>query len=82
MESFLDINFISITRNYNQIVDALVGKGAHFNLTHHRRVSSGVKVLCRPSIPNTVKFWQVFDPDEHIINFLVDELVAHTFGVI
>lgn len=75
MKSFLDINFISIPRKYNQITDALAGKGVCFNPTHHKRSSYGVKVLCRPYVPNIVNFYQVSNFDEYIMNFLIDEAI-------
>lgn len=57
LHSFLAINFISIPRRFNQIVDALVGKGAHFNPDHHKICSYGVKFLCRLFVLDTTKFW-------------------------
>lgn len=57
MESFLEINFISIPRNHNQVVDALGRKGACFTPIHHKRGSHGVKFLCRPYVPDTANYW-------------------------
>ena len=57
LESFMVVNFISILRMKNKFVDALAGKGAHYNLAYHKRGSYGVKVLCRPYVTNTAKFW-------------------------
>lgn len=56
IESFMTINFISIPRKYNQIANALVGKGEHFNPSHHKRGSYEVKELCRPSVLDTANF--------------------------
>jgi len=57
LESFLAINIISIPRKCNQVVDALAGKGAHYNLAHYKRGSFRVKFQCRPSVPNAAHFW-------------------------
>lgn len=54
----------------------------NFNPNHHKRETYGVKVLCRPSFLNTIIFGQVFDSNENVMNFLIDEVVAHTFGTI
>lgn len=81
IESFLAVNLISIPRRYNQIIDALATKGTRLDLAHYKRCSYGVKVLCRPFILDTTNFWLVFDYDEHIMNLMIDEIVAHTFGI-
>ena len=75
------INFISIPRRYNQIANTFAGRGAHYNPTHYKRGALRVKVQCRPSVPDAANFWQVFNFDEHIMNFLLDEIVAHTFSI-
>jgi len=39
LEYFLEIKFILIPRKYNKITNALVGKGAHFNTIHNKKVA-------------------------------------------
>lgn len=53
LDSLLEINFISIPRRFNQIANALMSRGAHYNPAYQKGRSYGVKVLCRPSVPNT-----------------------------
>lgn len=81
LESFLVMIMISIPRKYNQIIDDLVVKGARLDLIHHERVSYRVKVLCKLFVLDTTNFLQVFNFDENIMNLLIDEIVAHIFGI-
>lgn len=81
LESFLIINIVVIPRKYNQVAYALAKRGARLNPTFYKRGDHGVKVLCRPSILDTTNYWQVFDSYDHIMNFLVDEVISHTFDV-
>lgn len=56
LESFLAINIVSIPKKYNQITNALARKGTHCNHVHHKRGIYGFNVLCRPFVPDTIKF--------------------------
>ena len=57
LKSYLLVNMIAIPRKYNQITDVLIIRGVRLNLTFHKRGSYGVKILCKPSIPDNVNFW-------------------------
>jgi len=56
LESFLAINFISIPRRYNQVIDALARRGTCYNPPHYKRGALGVKVQYRPLVPDAANF--------------------------
>lgn len=57
LEYFIAIHMIAILTKYNQIVDALIRRGARLSPTFHKREAYRVKVLCIPSILDTANFW-------------------------
>jgi hypothetical protein len=74
MYSFNSFNISFIPREKNQKDDALAVSTSLFNTkdcqgqgTYH------VKTIFRPSIPDNQEYLQVFENDEHVVNFLTDD---------
>lgn len=77
IDEFDAFNLSSIPRNHNKKVDKLAAMGVEFNIpseVNSANVQNYVKVVVRPSIPNSNVCWQFFDNDEKIINFLIEEV--------
>jgi hypothetical protein len=60
------------------VADSLVVLARNFRIPIPPELKYDVEVKYRPSIPNNVKYWKVFEDDLELKNFLesVDEFVA------
>jgi hypothetical protein len=67
--------FSYIPRAMNQLVDSLVVSTSNFNPPLPTKLKYDIQVKYRPSLPDNVKFWKVFEDDEELVNFLevIDE---------
>ena len=70
LEGFKEYELLVIPRNQNIIVDALVVSTSVFKITIYTNRKYEIKVKYRPSIPDNVKYWQVFEHDSHINRFM------------
>jgi hypothetical protein len=71
-----DISFIP--REENFVADSLVVSASRFRIPIPPKLKYDVEVKYRPSIPNSVKYWKVFEDDLELKKILesVDEFVA------
>jgi hypothetical protein len=71
-----DISFIP--REENFVVDSLAVSPSNFRIPIAPKLKYDVEVKYKPSIPNNVKYWKVFEDDLELKKILefVDEFVA------
>jgi ribonuclease HI len=67
---FLAFNITFVYRILNQQADSLALAASNFKTPMFPNLKFEVEVRHRPSIPNTIKHWQVFKDDEEIQIFL------------
>ena len=70
MEGFKEYQYTVIPRGENSEADALAVSSSIFQVLEHPKEHFQIEVRYRPSIPNNVDHWQVFEDDEHINRFL------------
>jgi hypothetical protein len=60
------------------VADSLAVSASHFRIPIPPKLKYDVEVKYRPSIPDNVKYWKVFEDDLELKKFLesVDEFVA------
>jgi ribonuclease HI len=75
---FLAFNISFIPREENTMVDSLVVSASNFRVLLPPKLKYDVEVKYRPSIPDNVKHWKVFEDDLEIKRFLetVDEFFS------
>jgi ribonuclease HI len=67
---FLDFNISFVPREENVMVDSLVVSASNFKIPLPPKLKYDVEVKYRPSIPDNVKHWKVFEDDLEIKRFL------------
>jgi hypothetical protein len=67
---FLDFNISFVPREENVMVDSLVVSASNFKIPLPPKLKYDVEVKYRPSIPDNVKHWKVFEDDIEINIFL------------
>jgi ribonuclease HI len=72
---FLAFNISFIPREDNTMADSLVVSTSHFKVPLPPKLKYDVGVKYRPSVPDNIKHWKVFEDDNEIKKFLefVDE---------
>lgn len=70
LESFKEFQLLVIPRNQNYIFDALAIVPSVFKIPIYPNRAYQIEVKHRPSVPDNVKYWQVFEDDSHINKFL------------
>jgi ribonuclease HI len=72
---FLDFNISFVPREKNSMEDSLVVSASNFRVPLPPKLKYEVEVKYKPSIPDNVKHWKVFEDDLEIKKFLetVDE---------
>ncbi len=71
LENFFDSYSIkAISRNQNAQADALAISASNFKVPSMPQLKYEVEMLYRPSIPDNICHWQVFEDDEQIKKFL------------
>ena len=70
---FFDLSYI--LRAMNHLADSLVVSASMFVPPLPPKLSYDIQVKYRPSLPDNVKFWKVFENDDELSKFLqvVDE---------
>ena len=71
IQKFDYFNIIIIPREKNQKVDSIEVLASLFILRSSFHDSCHVKMIFHPSIPDNQNFWQVFENEEHIVEFLM-----------
>ena len=74
-DSFSVFEISYIPRDMNQLIDSLVVSASIFIPPMPPKLSYEIQVKYRPSLPDNVKYWKVFEDDEELNKFLqvVDE---------
>jgi ribonuclease HI len=72
---FLDFNISFVPREENSVADSLAVSASNFKVPFPPKLKYEVEIKYRPSIPDNVKHWKVFEDDIEIKKFLetVDE---------
>ena len=70
LESFKEFQLSVIPRIQNHIDDALAVAASVFKIPIYPNRAYQIEVKHRPSVPDNVKYWQVFEDDSHINKFL------------
>jgi hypothetical protein len=75
---FLDFNISFVPREENTMVDSLAISVSQFRIPLPPKLRYDVEIRYRPSVPDNIKHWKVFEDDLEIIRFLesVDEFSA------
>jgi hypothetical protein len=75
---FLDFNISFILREENTVADSLVVSTRNFRVPLPPKLRYDIEVKYKPSIPDNVKHWKVFEDDLEIKRFLetVEEFSA------
>jgi ribonuclease HI len=63
---FLDFNISFVRREENIVADCLVVSASNFRVPFPPKLKYDVEVKYRPSIPDNVKHWKVFEDDIEI----------------
>ena len=69
LESFKEFRLSVIRRSQNHIADALAVTTSVFKIPIYPNRRYKIEVKHRPSVPDNVKYWQVFEDDSHINKF-------------
>jgi hypothetical protein len=72
---FYAFNLSYISRETNKVVDSLVVVASNFRVPLKPKDSYEINIKHRPSIPENIKHWQVFEDDQQLQKFLecIDE---------
>jgi ribonuclease HI len=74
VEHFEAFNITVIPRAKNTLADSLVTAASRISpLEDYEASRFTVEILYKPSIPNNISNWKVFEGDEHIINDLTNQ---------
>jgi hypothetical protein len=73
--AFTDFKITHVPRAMNELVESLVVSAYSFIPSLHPKLNYEVQVMYRPSHPNNVKFWKVFEDGVELTKFLtvIDE---------
>jgi hypothetical protein len=72
---FSAFNITFVPREENTMVDSLATSVSQFKIPHPSKLRYDVEIRYRPSVPDNIKHWKVFEEDLEIRKFLelVDE---------
>ena len=70
LEFFYEYQIFIIPRSQNVIADTFAVAANTFRIPIHPNTKYTIEVKHRPTIPDNVKYWQVFEDDDHIESFL------------
>jgi hypothetical protein len=70
LEEFSEYSLSVIPRGQNQIVDALATSASVFKIPIFPNRGYEIEVKHRPTVPDNIKYWQVFEDDKQIESFL------------
>jgi len=66
----LIINTIFIPRSQNEQADSLAIAASNFKVPAIPKLRYEVEIRYRPSIPDNIKYWKVFEEDSELVRFL------------
>ena len=67
---FIAFNISYIPRDDNQTIDSLALAATHFKIPKTTHLKCPIEVRYRPSVPDNIKQWRVFEDDLEIKRFL------------
>ena len=67
---FVSFNITYIPRDHNQTADSLSLAPTHFRIPKITQLKYPIEVRYRPSVPDNIKQWRVFEDDFEIKRFL------------
>ena len=70
LEDIQEHQLIVIPREHNVIADALAVFASLSKILIHANKKYEIQVKHRPTVPDNVKYWQVFEDDQHVNRFL------------
>jgi hypothetical protein len=70
LRCFTEIDLQVMPRGQNILKDGLATSAATCKIPFHSNRSYTVEVKCRPTIPDNIRYWQVFGNDDQIKDFL------------
>lgn len=73
LNTFTEFQLTNISRTHNLHADSLATFASTCKLPFETNHCFAAKIKHRPSLPNNVKYWQVFDDDTQINNFFTLE---------
>jgi hypothetical protein len=74
IEHFEAFDITAIPKAKNVLADSLATAASRlFPLEDYESSQFTVELLYKPSVPNNISNWKVFEGDEHIINFLTNQ---------
>jgi hypothetical protein len=74
IELFEDFNITTIPRANNILVDSLATAASRLSpLEDYEASQFTVEFLYKPSVPNNISSWKLFEGDEQIISFLTNQ---------
>jgi hypothetical protein len=73
MNNFLAFNIIVVPRSKNIVVDSLATTASRLSpLEDFEESRFSIELLYKPSVPNNITNWKVFEGDEQILEFLTN----------
>jgi predicted nucleotidyltransferase len=73
IENFEAFNITAIPRKKNTLVDSLATAASRLSpLQDYEASKFTVELLYKPSVPNNISNWKVFEGDEQIVDFLTN----------
>jgi adenylate cyclase class IV len=70
LQCFTEVDLQVMPRGQNILVDGLATSTTTCKITFHPTRKYIVEVKCRPTVPNNIRYWQVFGNDDQIEDFL------------
>ena len=70
LECFEEYQIFVIPRSQNVVADTFAVATSTFKVSLHPHDQYTVKMKHRPTIPDNIKYWKVFEDDDHIERFL------------
>ena len=67
---FISFNISFIHKDYNQTTDSLALATIHFKIMKQTQLKYPIEVRYKPSVPDNIKQWRVFEDDLEIKRFL------------
>jgi ribonuclease HI len=74
IEHFEDFNITVVPRTNNTLVDSLATAASRLSpLEYYEASRFTMELLYKPSVPNNISNWKIFEGDEHIVDFLTNQ---------
>jgi ribonuclease HI len=74
IDNFEAFNITTVPRMQNTLVDSLYTMASILSpLEEYEASTFAVEMIFKPSVPNNISNWKVFEGDEHIVDFLTNQ---------